>query len=68
MKDFSENKRYTIILCLIYISTTKTCDNLITMFIKRIGTLHNIGKEKLQNIIEKQRAKQKILLKPFVNY
>ncbi|WP_050816249.1 hypothetical protein [Clostridium sp. DL-VIII] len=65
MKDFSENKRYTIILYLIYISTIKTCDNLITMFIKRTGTIHNRGKEKLQNIIEKQRSKTENIIEAF---
>jgi len=65
MKDFSENKRYAIILCLMYISTTKACDNLITMFIKRTGIIHNRGKEKLQNIIEKQSAKTENMIEVF---
>ena len=65
MKDFSETKRYTIILCLIYHSTVKTCDNLITMFIKRIGNIHNKGKEKLQNLVEKQRSKTENIIEAF---
>jgi hypothetical protein len=52
--DFSEAKRYTIILCLIYSSTVKTCDNLITMFVKRIGKIQFIAN--LKNMLrEKSR-------------
>lgn len=57
MKDFTEAKRYTIMLCFIYNNTIKTGDDLITMFIKRIGKIHNKSKENLEKILEKQRIK-----------
>lgn len=57
MKDFSHNKRYTLLICFIYISLVKTGDDLITMFIKRLGKIHNKAKENLEKILEKQRSK-----------
>lgn len=57
MKDFSNNKRYTLMICFIHKSLIKTGDDLITMFIKRIGKIHNTGKDNLEKLLEKQRSK-----------
>lgn len=57
MKDFSDNKRYTLLICFIYKSLVKTGDDLITMFIKRLGKIHNKAKENLEKILENQRSK-----------
>lgn len=57
MKDFIDTKRYTIMICFICNNTIKTGDDLITMFIKRIGKIHNKAKENLEKILEKQRFK-----------
>ncbi|MGL5086052.1 MAG: hypothetical protein ACRC68_10130, partial [Clostridium sp.] len=39
MKKFSDSKRHTMLICFIYDNNFRTCDNLITMFIKRIGKI-----------------------------
>lgn len=57
MKDFNDAKRYTILICFIYNNTIKTCDDLITMVIKRISKIHNKAKENLELTLEKQRSK-----------
>lgn len=57
MKDFSDNKRYTLLICFIYKSLIKTGDDLITMFIKRLGKIHSKGKDNLEQLLEKQRSK-----------
>ncbi|MGL5086017.1 MAG: DUF4158 domain-containing protein, partial [Clostridium sp.] len=57
MKDFIADKRYTILLCFINMSKSKTCDDLITMFIKRIAKIHNKAKENLEIMLENQRSK-----------
>lgn len=57
MKDFSENKRYTLMICFIYKNLIKTGDDLITMIIKRLGKIHNKAKENLETLLENQRSK-----------
>ncbi len=57
VKNFSDDKRYTFMICFIHNSMIKTSDDLITMFIKRLGKIHNRGKEKLNKLLEKQRSK-----------
>lgn len=57
VKDFSQDKRYTLMICFIYKSLIKTGDDLITMFIKRLGKIHNRGKNNLEKLLEKQRSK-----------
>ncbi|WP_202976491.1 DUF4158 domain-containing protein [Anaerophilus nitritogenes] len=68
MKDFNEAKRYTILICFIYNCTIKTCDDLITMFIKTIGKIHTRAKEKLQLILEKQRDKTETIVEAFQGF
>ncbi|MGU8559755.1 Tn3 family transposase [Clostridium perfringens] len=57
MKDFNKNKRYTILICFLYFNTIRCCDDLITMFIKRVNKIHNKAKENLELTLEKQRVK-----------
>lgn len=57
MKDFSDDKRYTLMICFIHKSLIKTGDDLITMFIKRLGKIHNKGKDNLEKLLENQRSK-----------
>ena len=57
MKSFSKEKRYTILICFIHNNTVKTLDNMITMFIKRIGKIHNKAKENLELLLDSQRGK-----------
>lgn len=57
MKEFSDDKRYTLLICFIHKSLIKTGDDLITMFIKRLGKIHNKGKDDLEKLLENQRSK-----------
>ena len=67
MKDFNQDKRYTLMICFIYKSLIKTSDDLITMFIKRLGKIHNNGKDKLEKLLEKQRSKTENAINVFHN-
>ncbi|MGQ4669111.1 DUF4158 domain-containing protein, partial [Metabacillus halosaccharovorans] len=40
MKDFAAPKRYTLVLCMIHRSQVTTRDNLVGMFLKRMGKIH----------------------------
>lgn len=62
LKDFMPPKRYTLILCMIYRSQVLTRDNLVEMFLKRIGIIHNKGKEALGLIREQHRLKTENLI------
>lgn len=57
MNDFSDNKRYTLLICFIYKNLMKTGDDLITRFIKLLGKIHNRAKENSEKILEDQRSK-----------
>lgn len=57
VKKFTQDKRYTLMICFIYKSLIRTGDDLITMFIKRLGKIHNKGKDSLEKLLEKQRSK-----------
>lgn len=52
----SNNKRYTLLLCLLYQMQVRTRDQLVEMFLKRIQRLHNNGKEQLRQLQEKHRG------------
>ena len=62
IKKFSDAKRHTILICFIYDNNFRTCDNLITMFIKRISKIHNKAKENLALLMENQRSKTENML------
>ncbi|ETT84591.1 MULTISPECIES: Tn3 family transposase [Bacillus] len=56
MKDFAAPKRYTLVLCMIHRSQVTTRDNLVGMFLKRMGKIHKKGKEELALLREKHRS------------
>lgn len=56
IKDFAAPKRYTLVLCMIHRSQVTTRDNLVGMFLKRMGTIHKKGKEELALLREKHRS------------
>ncbi|MDK2587516.1 Tn3 family transposase [Romboutsia sedimentorum] len=66
MKDFSDDKRYTLLICFIYKSLIKTGDDLITMFIKRLGKIHNKAKDNLTKLLENQRSKEENTVNVFM--
>ncbi|SFP68381.1 Tn3 family transposase [Salibacterium halotolerans] len=65
IKDFSDAKRYTLVLSLINDVQMKTRDNLATMLMKRMGNLHNSGKDELEKIRNQQREKTEHLVSTF---
>lgn len=62
MNKISLEKRYTILICFIHNNTVKTLDDMITMFIKRIGKIHNKAKENLELMLDSQRGKFEIMI------
>lgn len=67
IRDFSPPKRYTILLCLIAQSKIQVRDNLATMFLKRINTIHKRGKEELEKLREQHRQKTENLVAAFTD-
>ena len=61
-QDILLPKRRTLLLSLIYQSQVKARDNLVSMFLKRLATIHNRGKERLEQIRQEQRAMTEGLL------
>ena len=55
LKDINQDKRLTILLCLIYRQQVKTWDDLGEMFLKRIKKIHNLAELELKNKREKQQ-------------
>ena len=62
INKFSLAKKYTSILCLIYMSKIKARDNLVEMFLKCLRKIQNKGKEELKKIQEKNRVKTENLI------
>ena len=61
-QDIQLPKRRTLLLSLLYQSQVKARDNLVSMFLKRLATIHNRGKERLEQIREEDRATTEALL------
>lgn len=62
IKDFAPPKRYTLLLSMIHRARVQARDNLVEMFLKRIGRIHNKGKEELVALRERHRAKTETLV------
>lgn len=65
IRDFSEPKRYALLICLIRRAHVKARDALARMFIRRIAKLHQKGKEELQKIQIKHLEKSERLVTIF---
>lgn len=48
LKEIGQHKRITLLLCLIYSAQVQARDNLVSMFLKRMRTIHNKAKEELE--------------------
>ncbi len=55
-------KRHTLLLCLIHRARVQTRDDLAEMFIKRMGTIHNRGKEELDRLRARHREKTETIV------
>jgi TnpA family transposase len=53
LKEIGQHKRITLLLCLIYSAQVQTRDNLVSMFLKRMRTIHNKAKEELEKLRQK---------------
>lgn len=51
-----------LLLCMIYRSKISAIDSLVEMFLKRVRTIHNKGKEELELLREKHRSKTENLI------
>jgi TnpA family transposase len=65
LRDMTLPKRLTLLLSLIHHTRVTTRDQLVTMFLKRMSTLHTCGKDELQALRERQRATTEQLLTVF---
>ena len=61
-KDFRPAKRHALLLCLIHRARVQTRDDLAEMFIKRMGTIHNRGKEELERLRVQYREKTETIV------
>lgn len=62
LREFKPNKRRTLVLCLLYQAQVKTRDHLVEMFLKRIQTIQNQAKTRLQELREQHLAQTEALL------
>lgn len=62
LRDFGPAKRHALLLCLIHRARVQTRDDLAEMFIKRIGNIHNRGKEELDRLRVRYREKAETLV------
>ena len=62
LRDFRTEKRHALLLCLIHRARVQSRDDLAEMFIKRMGNIHNRGKEHLDRLRAKYREKTEALV------
>ena len=62
LRDFRPAKRHALLLCLIHRARVQTRDDLAEMFIKRMGNVHNRGKEELERLRARYREKTEAIV------
>lgn len=65
LRDFTPPKRYTLVLAMLQRARVSVRDNLVETFLKRIGAIHNRGKQALAELQDKHRAKTERLISVF---
>lgn len=65
MRKFTDPKRYNLLLALVDEAQVTVRDNLAETVLKRIGAIHNKGKQTLAELQEKHRAKTERLISDF---
>lgn len=65
VKKMNLAKRLTVLLCLIYEAQIETRDNLVEMFLKRMGTIHKKAQDKLEQIKQQNQDTSDRLLSTF---
>jgi hypothetical protein len=61
-REFTQPKRYTLILAMLERARVNARDHLVDTFSKRIGAIHNKGKDALARLQEKHRKKSEHLI------
>ena len=62
LRDMRPTKRHAFLLCLIHRARVQVRDDLAEMFIKRIGNIHNRGKQELDQLRLRYREKAETLV------
>ena len=62
LRDFGPTKRHALLLCLIHRARVQTRDDLAEMFIKRMGNIHNRGKDELERLRARYREKTEAIV------
>lgn len=65
LKDYSEPKRITLLICLIHQAQVKTKDHLADMFQKRIGAIHKSSRKDHQDMKEQKQSELEDLVSIF---
>jgi TnpA family transposase len=60
-----DQRRYTLLLCLLYYMQVRTRDQLTTMYLKRIRLSHNNAKERLRAVHDQHRALSELMVDAF---
>lgn len=62
LRDFASLKRHALVLCLIYRARIKARDDMATMFLKQMSSLHHRGQNRLQELREQSREAAETLV------
>jgi hypothetical protein len=65
LKDYSETKRITLLVCLIHQAQIKTKDQLAEMYQKRVGTIHKSSQQDHKDMKEKKQSELEDLVSIF---
>lgn len=64
-KVLADDKRLTLLICLVHECRTAARDDVVTMFCKRMAALHKKGRDRLEELREQHRAESERLLGVF---
>lgn len=62
LRRFTPPKRYTLLVSMLHRAKITARDNLVETFLKRMGAIHNKGKQALEELREKHRTKTERLI------
>lgn len=65
IKDYSDSKKYTMLICFLHVTKARFHDNLIDMFLKCVNGVNNKGQEELKKVHEMLRAKAENIVSAF---
>jgi hypothetical protein len=68
LKDYSETKRITLLVCLIHQAQIKTKDQLAEMYQKRVGAIHKSSQQDHKDMKEKKQGELEDLVSIFMMF